>query len=184
MNKLNTALLSWLVVSACQLLHAVDARIILPKPTEFKRIVDESNKGVNFLFYNETVLLYEEDNADAKKIVEVISSNLKTSMGYELEMKEFDSGFFFSDKRPDSSILFTHDKATEELGDEGYKILVEKHLITVTANKYAGFFNATQTIRQLLPKETESKSKVDRKWNIPACRVKDIPVETWSSLSP
>lgn len=179
MNKLNTALLSWLVVSACQLLHAVDARIILPKPTEFKRIVDESNKGVNFLFYNETVLLYEEDNADAKKIVEVISSNLKTSMGYELEMKEFDSGFFFSDKRPDSSILFTHDKATEELGDEGYKILVEKHLITVTANKYAGFFNATQTIRQLLPKETESKSKVDRKWNIPACRVKDIPVETW-----
>ncbi len=179
MNKLNVTLLSWLCLTACQLVHAVDARIILPKPTEFKRIVNEKNKGVNFSFYNETVLLYEEKNEDARAIVELIGSSLKTSMGYELKLKEFDSGFFFSDKRPDSSILFTNDKATEALGNEGYKILVEKHLITVTANTYAGFFNATQTIRQLLPKETESKSKVDRKWNIPACKIKDIPAEDW-----
>lgn len=178
MNKLLPSLFFGLFIAG-NLIHAVDARIILPKPTEFKRTVGQDKKGVNFTLHNQTVLLYEEDNEGAEQIARFMAEALKRSLGYTLPVKTFDSGIFFSDKRPDSSILFTDKKAEKTLGREGYRLNIEKHLITATANHYAGFFNATQTIRQLLPKETESRSRVNRRWTIPACQIKDIPVEDW-----
>ena len=50
-----------------------------------------------------------------------------------------------------------------------------KSLIKVTANKPAGLFYATQTIRQLLPAKVELSTVQQGPWEIPACTIRDYP---------
>jgi hexosaminidase len=70
-----------------------------------------------------------------------------------------------------------------EFGDEGYELVVGEDSITITAATPAGAFYGVQTLRQLLPVEMESKSRVESvKWIVPRVTIADRPAYRWRGL--
>lgn len=60
--------------------------------------------------------------------------------------------------------------------DEAYQLSVKKNRINIEAKTLRGIFYATQTLRQLLPVQIESKHIVpDIQWTIPCVEIKDEP---------
>jgi len=69
------------------------------------------------------------------------------------------------------------------LGNEGYKLIVNPNSVLLSANKPAGLFYGMQTLVQLLPKEIESKTVVNKKtWTIPSVTITDYPRFGWRAL--
>ena len=65
----------------------------------------------------------------------------------------------------------------ESIGIEAYKLTVTANGIEVRASDYGGFFNALQTLRQLMPAAIfgqESRPKLD--WQVPCVAIEDAPV--------
>ncbi len=69
------------------------------------------------------------------------------------------------------------------LGPEGYALTVTPERVVARAAHPAGVFYATQTLRQLLPPEVESRVRVDSlAWRVPAVRITDRPRFAWRGL--
>lgn len=66
-----------------------------------------------------------------------------------------------------------------ELGDEGYRLDVTPAHVTITANRPAGLFYGTQTMRQMLPVSIEYPAAFNRVLRIPAGVVIDAPRFAW-----
>ena len=68
----------------------------------------------------------------------------------------------------------------ESLGEEGYTLEITKKRVEIKAAKPAGFFYATQTLRQLLPAEIESSQKQEKTaWSVPEISISDSPAFKW-----
>ncbi len=66
------------------------------------------------------------------------------------------------------------------MAPEAYSLNVQKDRIEIKASKPAGFFYATQTLRQLLPVEIESQQIQDTiDWLVPAVNIVDSPAFKW-----
>lgn len=70
----------------------------------------------------------------------------------------------------------------DELKKEAYHIEVTSNKIVVKASDEAGFFNAVQTIRQLLPVQIESKELANADWLVPCCVIDDEPRFSWRGM--
>lgn len=71
----------------------------------------------------------------------------------------------------------------KQIGNEGYRLEVNKSQIVIIANKPAGIFYGVQTLLQLFPKEIESKKEVENvKWQIPCVNILDYPLLGWRGL--
>jgi len=51
---------------------------------------------------------------------------------------------------------------------EGYTLIVSEKGVEISAGEFSGFFNALQTVRQLIRKD-------NKKYSMPYCRIKDVP---------
>lgn len=82
------------------------------------------------------------------------------------------------------NILLTVNKSPDNiLANEGYRLKVTPALVTISANKAAGLFYGMQSFIQLLPKEVESKSRVENiSWKAPAVEIMDYPRFGWRGL--
>ncbi|WP_199748364.1 beta-N-acetylhexosaminidase [Pedobacter sp. KBW01] len=76
-------------------------------------------------------------------------------------------------------ILFMVSDTLNSLGEEGYRIGITPTAISVYAKTSAGIFNATQTIRQLLPTQIEGKTNGKTSWSIPCGEIIDKPRYGW-----
>ena len=71
----------------------------------------------------------------------------------------------------------------EEALDESYELVSDKRGILITAHSYRGIVNGIATLRQLLPNEIESKTRVEGVvWWVPAVLVQDSPNFHWRGL--
>lgn len=71
-------------------------------------------------------------------------------------------------------------KTEQTKGHEAYSLDVQKNRIEIKAAKPAGFFYATQTLRQLLPPEIESSQKIEKMdWLVPVISISDSPAFKW-----
>lgn len=71
-------------------------------------------------------------------------------------------------------------KTDQVMGPEAYTIEIQQNRIEIKASKPAGFFYATQTLRQLLPAEIESQQKqANMEWLVPAASISDTPAFKW-----
>lgn len=71
-------------------------------------------------------------------------------------------------------------KTEPVLSPEGYSIEVQQNRIEIKASKPAGFFYATQTLRQLLPAEIESQqNQPNAEWLVPVVSITDNPAFKW-----
>ena len=71
----------------------------------------------------------------------------------------------------------------QDIPDEGYHLDISPDGIRINAKTSAGLFYGVQTLRQLLPPEIESTSKVDGvDWTVPALSIDDYPGYKWRGL--
>lgn len=74
-------------------------------------------------------------------------------------------------------------QGNEEGLDENYELVSDKTGVLITAHNYRGIVNGIATLRQLLPNEIESKTRVEGViWWVPAVLVQDNPNFHWRGL--
>ena len=97
-------------------------------------------------------------------------------------------GLRFSDKVIDSAAskglkIGLNETAEEELGMEGYRLLIEEGGMVLMANTGAGVFNGLQTIGQLFPvSRTTTPEGEQEPIIIETCIIKDYPRFGWRGL--
>ena len=135
---------------------------IIPKPLEM-----ELGNG-SFKITAETSVTRTDDSS--AKAFKYLNGLLKKAAGFSLKSgsEEIQSGIRFITK--------------EGFEKEGYRLYVTPDLIIVEATKASGFFNAVQTIRQLLPKEIEKDGVPNVDWYIPSVAIKDQPRFQWRGM--
>ncbi len=69
-----------------------------------------------------------------------------------------------------------------DYGPEGYRLEVTPGRIVVRASKAAGLFYGYQTLRQLLPAESQLRAAGYRTWEVPALVVQDQPRFSWRGM--
>ncbi len=139
---------------------------IIPVPVRLDR------KDGAFIIDSKTQLIADKDVMDeARYLAEALSPALGHPFSIEVRS---------SDSKIKNAILFIQDSSLKDLGEEGYILDVEKDLIQVRALKAAGIFYGCQTIRQLLPVEIFSSTKVSGvTWSVPCVRIEDKPRYEW-----
>jgi hexosaminidase len=68
------------------------------------------------------------------------------------------------------------------LGAEGYRLVVARDGVTLTAARPAGLLWGTQTLRQLFPPSIHAAVRVSGPWRVPLGRVHDRPRFVWRGL--
>jgi len=80
----------------------------------------------------------------------------------------------------ENAINLNVDPALSSLGEEGYRLTVDKNSIVICGAASAGVFYGIQTLRQLLPVEIENSEPVTGiVWQIACCEIMDYPRFPW-----
>lgn len=147
------------ILSVCVLSAAAS---VVPQPKHFVTIDAEHH----FEFNAATQWVMPLDNSELLwSVVEPLSSSFERVAGYKYKS---------TSKRAKRN--FVEVKIDSTLGDEEYKMAVNKDHILIDVATHRGLFYALQTIRQLLPSQIESPKQVeDIKWSLPLVEVKDSP---------
>lgn len=142
---------------------------IIPEPVSIVQ-----KQGVFTLQDNISISIPANDN-DVAKVAGYLSQAIAASTGYKSNVQE---------KGNTGQIRFiiaaTRDN---ELGNEGYNLVVSPETATLTANTAAGLFYGVQSFLQLLPREITSKSVIkDVSWTTPCIEIRDYPRFGWRGL--
>ena len=135
---------------------------IIPKPLEMVL-----NKG-SFEITSGTPVTQSDKTSD--KAFDYFNGLLNKAAGFSLESGSEDL---------DKGIVFITKKGFEK---GGHRLYVTPDLILMEASEASGFFNAIQTIRQLLPKEIEQDEVADIDWYVPSVAIKDQPRFSWRGM--
>ena len=122
----------------------------------------------SFQFEENTSIVVQ--NSDQQSIAELFSNLFEKSAGWKPKIVT-------GGAEGSNQVYF---KTDESLGEEGYALEVSTKRIEIKAAKPAGFFYATQTLRQLLPAEIESSQKQEKAdWFVPEISISDNPAFKW-----
>ncbi|CAM4203849.1 family 20 glycosylhydrolase [Zobellia nedashkovskayae] len=135
---------------------------LLPKPTSF-----DLGEG-SFRVTSDTKLVVSDEMH--KKAANSLTNLFSKAAGFSLE---------HTAESIEQSIVFTTISGMKK-GE--YMLDVHPNEITVEASDENGFFNAVQTLRQLLPAEIESAEKVKAEWLIPTVAISDEPRFQWRGM--
>ena len=136
----------------------------------------QTGKG-NFMFKKSALIELSSTNTDAKRVAGFLSKKLSVATGYKIPVKVVNAA---SHAGGNISLAIVQDAT---LSNEGYKLIVNPNSVLLSANKPAGLFYGMQTLVQLLPKEIESKTVVNKKtWTIPSVTITDYPRFGWRAL--
>lgn len=143
---------------------------VIPKP------VSTSPGNGCYLLTPETKIYYPPQSEAAKQIGEYLASLLRPATGFALSVVPTKS-----EKNFDGIQLYL-DPEDSGLGEEGYSISIAPDQVIVKAHQPAGLFWAMQTLRQLLPPNTESKTLQPGPWELPAATIRDFPRYPWRGV--
>ncbi len=144
-----------------------DEAKVIPLP------VYDKPTGNTFTLTSTSKIYVEPATDEIINIGNYLKEKLSASTGYPLSVVTAikDSSL--------ENILLTTENADSSLGDEGYKLIISKDLITLQAYKPAGLFRGIQTLRQLFPVSIESASKMPGPWEIATRIIIDHPRYKW-----
>ena len=71
-------------------------------------------------------------------------------------------------KQPLGTVRQINSPLSSAESKEGYTLIVSEKGVEISAGEFSGFFNALQTVRQLIRKD-------NKKYSMPYCRIKDAP---------
>ena len=135
---------------------------LVPKPSKF--ILKEQS----FRFKSGTSIVIQDESQ--RKAANYLVGMLNRAAGFKLSPTEEKTG---------NGVLF---ETVEQLKKEAYHLEINPNQIIIQTSDEAGFFNAVQTIRQLLPPEIESKTQVQSEWLVPCSIVDDEPRFAWRGM--
>ena len=160
MKKLFISAMLSLIIG--QVSHAQSIVNIIPKPQEITY-----GQGL-FQLDKHTTISFENCRVED---VDLFIRQLRQASHYPMLEK----------KQSSNTIAFILDKKLDLPSDEGYQLHVSAKKITVKAKTAHGLFNASQSLRQLLPSaiETSNRAVNESVWSIPAVAIKDYPRYHW-----
>lgn len=140
---------------------------IIPQPVQLT-----TEKGAYILNEN-TVISH---SSDLKGKADQLADLLRPATGFKLDFSE--------NKMHGNTILLTLNNELKHLGEEGYELKVDKEGISISAYSNTGVFYGIQTLRQLLPPQIETSTKVtgNLQWEVPCLRIVDQPRFSWRGL--
>lgn len=134
--------------------------------------VSVSATGASFELSSKTMIYVDSENAALSQVAGFLREKLAPATGYELALES-------TSEKPQKGIYLDISAQNKTLGDEGYEMVIEEDLLTISANSPAGVFMGIQTLRQLLPAEIESNVKVDAEWTVATGTITDYPEYPW-----
>ena len=144
---------------------------VIPIPVSMQAL-----KG-NFIIKKTSVIELISTDTDAKRVADFLSKKLSVATGFAMPVKLVKSTAGIAGN---ISLAIIQDAT---LGSEGYKLIVTSGSISLSANKPAGLFYGMQTLLQLLPKEIESNTPVNRvSWAVPCVTITDYPRFGWRGM--
>ncbi|MCK0146198.1 family 20 glycosylhydrolase [Arenibacter sp. F26102] len=135
---------------------------LVPKPVLMQL------KESSFEFVANTRINLEDETQ--RKAANYLAGMFKTAAGYGLKI---------SLEKPGKGVVFA---SVEGLKKGAYKLEIDPDLIQIKATDESGFFNAVQTIRQLLPTEIESTEVINAAWFVPCIVIEDEPRFEWRGM--
>jgi hexosaminidase len=143
---------------------------IVPKPVHM-----EVKSGA-FSLTTGTHIYVLSNDAGARWAGEYLSTLISVALGSPVRVHINPKGV----KVHNAILLSLH--ATSSLGSEGYELTVTPSKIRIEAVTAAGLFYGVQTLRQMLPPETESHAAVKSPIEIPGANIQDQPRYSWRGL--
>lgn len=144
---------------------------IIPAPVSF-----ESTTGM-FMLDNQASIDLRVNNPELKKMAENFQAFLKNA-GLNINFKSITN----PDRANKAIILDLLKTKDAALGTEGYTLEVKENSVEILANANGGIFNGLQTLRQMLPRDFESKDRPMGIGMIMGCKIKDYPRFGWRGL--
>lgn len=136
--------------------------ILIPKP------VSVMATNSSFEITKKTGIYFEWERKDIEPIAKYLAVILQPATGFQLQINS-------TPKEPRSAAIYLGLTQNQQLGKEGYKLVITEKKVKLLANQPAGLFRGVQTIRQLLPDEIEMKSPVEGPWLIGTGTILDYP---------
>ncbi|SDR74075.1 beta-N-acetylhexosaminidase [Actinopolymorpha singaporensis] len=133
--------------------------MILPKPQQFERL-----DGAFHLTSSATVRADEASAQAARALRRALAPA---------------TGFALDDASADAPAAVTLRVDDSLVGPEAYRLTVTTEGVEIAGSDPSGVFYGVQSLRQLLPAEIFSATKVERQWEIPAVAVVDRPRFGW-----
>ena len=145
---------------------------VIPRPTEL--VAGEGH----FVLRDDTLVITGGTTLDVHDVGRYLVDQVGPATGFRLRLQDPLIGM-----PPKNTIVIALD-GDESLGDEGYMLTVTRDGVRISAHKYAGLFYGVQTLRQLLPPQIESPTRVkgDIEWTIPAVTITDVPRFRWRGM--
>jgi len=134
---------------------------IIPKP------VSVAADGSAFELTGKTVVSVQQGADSLAGIAVLLTEQLGFATGFSLKIDTVD-------EEPSRGIYLSLANLPE-VGQEGYKLTVDKKRVKLAANTAEGIFRGVQTLRQLLPAKIESDVPQAGPWIIPGGTITDYP---------
>ncbi|MGV8137752.1 MAG: beta-N-acetylhexosaminidase [Mangrovibacterium sp.] len=134
---------------------------IIPKP------VSVAADGSAFELTGKTVVSVQQGADSLAGIAVLLTEQLGFATGFSLKIDTVD-------EEPSRGIYLSLANLPE-VGQEGYKLTVDKKRVKLAANTAEGIFRGVQTLRQLLPAKIESDAPQAGPWIIPGGTITDYP---------
>ena len=146
------------------------APAIIPKPAHM------ALKGEAFYLNPATQIFVLSRDARARWTGEYLSKLVTDALGSPVHAQMNPSGIV------DHDAISLSLQPSDTLGPEGYKLTVTRGNIGIEAAGAAGLFYGVQTLRQLMPPETESRAAGKKAIDIPGLEIQDQPRYSWRGL--
>jgi hypothetical protein len=127
---------------------------LIPCPQE---VLDDGN---TYSFKNISIVADKNATSEDHFTSDELARNLRADFNIDAKI---------SNTQSNGSIILTRKGADKRLGKEGYQLLVSDGRIQIIASDAAGIFYGTQTLLQLIEKESNG-------FKIPGVKIKDWPV--------
>lgn len=130
----------------------------------------------------EIKILHGYFNLTNKTAINISDNSLSNEVVLLKKLLQQATGFDFTLVRlnPASNIYLKLANPTENFAQEAYKLKVGTKHIEITATDPSGFFNAFQTLLQLLPADIYSDKIIKNKvWEIQNMQIEDKPTYSW-----
>ena len=136
---------------------------VIPAPVE-----THPRAGADFRLSRHTVIRTQPGSAAAAAIGNQLARALRPATGYPLLVA--------STAAPATPVISLQlGPAEARLGTEGYRLTVARASVTIRANRPAGLYAGTQTLRQLLPTAIDATTVQTRTWTVPGGSILDYP---------
>ena len=140
---------------------------VIPQP-----LAQAPERGA-FVLQPSTRIVVRSTASEATRVAQLIARSLRPATGYRLPVAGVRGD------APDGSITLALTPGDRALGDEGYRLVVTREGVALTAARPAGLFYGGQTLRQLLPAAIEADARQPGPWRIALGTIHDRPRFAW-----